>query len=610
MNSKILRINLSEGTVKEEKIKGDVLKKFLGGKGLGYYLIYREVPPNVSPLDERNKIIFAAGLFSGIVPGGSKVSVVSRSPETGLISDSYAGDRFGPLLKRWGYDALIFEGKSEKPVYFVLGENTGLERAEKLWGVGVYRATKILWERYDGAVATIGPAGEREVRIASIIFDTERAAGRGGLGAVKSSKNLKAIVIEKTDRKIEIRNEDEYQKLRDVFFEKYSQSEETESLRKYGTTNGLLSSSRVGMSPSYNFSKPYIPEELAEKLSYREIGKYEVEPEEFIHGKSCPVKCARYVKIKINGKEIHVKPEYESLAMLGAATGVFNAKKVLYFIHLANDLGLDSISAGNVIAWLFEMVEKGLITENEIGFKVRGFGDEEAEERLLEMIAMRHGIGAVLAEGVKRASEILNRGSELAVHVKGLEAPAWDPRGLRTYALSYATADVGASHLRGWPSPRSLPNDGPAKDLVPSLISSRDKDALFDSLGVCKFVPYEVEDLQRFCNPVFGETCKFNNVGWRIETIARIYDILAGLIPDRDDVIPYKWWMPEEEGPAKGNRAFIDRNDFLEAKKEFYRLRGWDDELGTPLPQTIEVLELSEFKNDAILAIEMLKRKE
>ena len=174
--------------------------------------------------------------------------------------------------------------------------------------------------------------------------------------------------------------------------------------------------------------------------------------------------------------------------------------------------------------------------------------------------------------------------------------------------MSYATADIGASHLRGWPKPRSLPNDGPAKELVPSLIESRDKDALFDSLGVCKFVPYEVNDLKRFCHPIYGEDCDFNNLGWRIETLARIYNVLAELIPVRDDIIPEKWWIPEEEGPAKGNAAFIDYEDFIDARREFYKLRGWDEKLGTPLPQTLEILEISEYKEDAVRAIEMLKK--
>jgi len=332
------------------------------------------------------------------------------------------------------------------------------------------------------------------------------------------------------------------------------------------------------MSPAYNFSRPYIPEELAKKLGGEEAKKYEIEPERFVHGKSCPVKCARYVEVPHGGERIKVKPEYESIGMLGAATGVFDFPEVAHLIHLANDLGIDAIAAGNTIGWLFEMVERGMVDEEEIGFPVQGFGDAGAEERLLRMIAERRGIGAILAEGVKRASELLGRGAKLAVHVKGLESPAWDPRGLRTYALSYATADVGASHLRGWPYPRSLPNDGPAKELVANLIKARDKDALFDALGLCKFVPYEIDDAGRIYELIYGENEFLKDVGWRAECISRAYAIATGMVPERDDTIPQRWWEPESDGPAKGNAAFIDMADFLEARAEFYRLRGWNAE--------------------------------
>ena len=362
------------------------------------------------------------------------------------------------------------------------------------------------------------------------------------------------------------------------------------------------------MSPGYNFLKPYLPDAITKKLGGEEAKKYEIEPERFIHGKSCPVKCARYVEVKRRDEKIRVKPEYESLAMLGAATGIFDFEEVSYLIHLANDLGIDSIATGNIIGWLFELVEKGEITEQELGFSVLGFGDAQAEERLMHQIANRHGIGAILAEGVRRASEILNRGQNEAVHVKGLEAPAWDPRGLRTYGLSYATADVGASHLRGWPSPRSLPNDGHASELVPSMINARDMDALFDSLGLCKFIPYEMEDIENMYSMVTGENPDLKYVGWRVESIARVYDVIGVLNPCNDDIIPSRWWISEEEGPAVGNAAFQSMDDFIDAREEFYKLRGWH-ELGTPLPATLKKLGAEEFIDYAERALKNLKRR-
>ncbi|AGB04161.1 aldehyde:ferredoxin oxidoreductase [Aciduliprofundum sp. MAR08-339] len=598
ITGKILRINLDTQSVGEEVLPEEVLKKYPGGKALGYYIFAREVPPNIEPFYRENKILFVPGLLSGLAPGASKVAVISKSPETNLIHDSYAGDRFGPFLHRWGYAAMIIEGRAKSPVYITVGDNVDILPADFLWGKGVYEVSDEIWKRHgDGAIAAIGPAGENLVRFANIMFDTERSAGRGGLGAVMGSKNLKAIFIKPMgveNMKIEISKRDEWDKTRSELYQKLDESA-SPSLKIYGTTNSLVLSGKRGMSPAYNFSKPYIPEELARKLGGDEAKKYEIEPERFVHGKSCPVKCARYIELEYNGKKFRVKPEYESIGMLGAATGVFNFPDVAYLIHLANDLGLDAIAAGNTIGWLFELVERGLVGSDEIGVPVKGFGDAQAEENLLRMIAYRRGFGAILAEGVKRAGEILNRGQRHAVHVKGLESPAWDPRGLRTYGLSYATADVGASHLRGWPYPRSLPNDGPAKELVANLIQSRDKDALFDTLGLCKFVPWEKEDIESILSTLqFSGDLK--NVGWRTECISRVYAIASGLIPEKDDTIPPRWWEKEEDGPARGNAAFMNHEDFIEARREFYRLRGWDEN-GVPKKETLKILGIEEFSS-------------
>ncbi|KQH81423.1 aldehyde ferredoxin oxidoreductase family protein, partial [Thermococcus thioreducens] len=441
-HNRLARVNLTAGKVTYEELPDEIIRKFIGGKGLGYYLIYREVPPGTEPLSEANKFVFAPGGLTGLVPGSSKVIAVSKSPETKLISDSSGGDAFGPKLKGH-FDALIIEGKAEEPVYlYVHDGKVEILSAEHLWGKGNYEVARRLWKEHPKAsMALIGPAGERLSRIANVIYDTERASGRGGLGAVLGSKKVKAVVVEPGE-KPKVANPEEFQKLWMEFYNEFATNPKYEHTRNYGTTDALRSAASLGMSPAYNFSRPYIPDELASKLAGDEVKKYEAEPEWFVHGKSCPIKCARYVEVEYKGRKIRVKPEYESIAMLGAATGVFNFPAVAYFNWLVNDLGLDSIATGATIGWFFEMVEKGLLTEEEIGFPVKGFGDEEAEEKLIKLMAERKGIGAVLADGVKRACERLGRGCEFAVHVKGMESPAWDPRGRRTYALSYATADV------------------------------------------------------------------------------------------------------------------------------------------------------------------------
>lgn len=610
--NRIARVNLTKGKVTYEELPDEVIRKFVGGKGLGYYIIYKEVPPGTDPLSPANRFVFAPGGLTGLIPGSSKVIAVSKSPETGLISDSSGGDAFGPKLKGH-FDALVIEGRSEEPVYlYVHDGEVEIRDAAHLWGKGNSEVAGELWREYPKAsLALVGPAGERLSRIANVIYDTERASGRGGLGAVLGSKRVKAVVVEPGERP-GVADPEEFQRLWREFYDEFATNPKYEHTRNYGTSDALRSAASLGMSPAYNFSRPYIPDELALRLSGDEVKKYEVTPEWYVHGKSCPIKCARYVEVEYKGKKIRVKPEYESIAMLGAATGVFNFPAVAYFNRLVNDLGMDSIATGATIGWFFEMVERGLIGEEEIGFPVKGFGDEEAEERLIKLMAERKGIGAILADGVKRACERLGRGCEFAVHVKGMESPAWDPRGRRTYGLSYATADVGASHLRGWPEPHQLPNQGPAKELVPSLIEARHESYIIDMLGVCKFVPYRMEDLARLYSLATGEEWtveKLKRVAWAVESIARIHDALDRLTPPIDDTIPPRWWEPEPDGPAKGNRAFIDMDDFLEARREFYRLRGWHEELGVPLPETMEELGYPEFSEDAGRALETVRRR-
>ncbi len=617
-NGRILRVNLSKQKIRIEDLDEEVYKMFLGGKGLGTLIIYREVPPGTKPLSPSNKIVFAAGGLSGLIPGARKVAVVSKSPETRLIHDSYAGDAFGPMLKRAGFDAIIVEGVSKDPVYLWVHDGEAeIRDASHLWGKTVGETTRKILSETDpnASVAAIGPAGENLVRIACIIFDYTRAAGRGGLGAVMGSKKLKAVAV-MGKHNPPVLHPEKLEKLFRKYYEEYATSPSTEGTRKYGTNDGLRISGSLGMSPSYNYNKPYIPEELASKLAGEEVLKRlipDYKPPENVRSTPCPVKCSKYIRFKYKNREYTVKPEYENLAMLGAATGVFEFDAVAYFNYLVNEYGLDSIATGNTIAWLLELVEKKLVGVEELdGLEAKGFGDKEAVEKLIEMIAYKRGIGAILSEGVARASRILGRGEELAVHVKGLEAPAWDPRGRRTYALSYATADVGASHLRGWPHPHMPPNAGPAKELVPSLIESRDRDSVFDHLGVCKFIPYGLEDLSLLLNTITGwnmDPEDLRKVSARTEALARIYGVLDWLTPPLDDTIPPKWWIPEPEGPAKGNKAFIDEKDFLEARRTYYELRGWHPEYGVPLPETLEKLGLEWVRDDARKALTLVEKR-
>ena len=609
---KLLRVNLSTGRWKVEELREEDLRLFVGGKGLGTLIVYREVPPGTDPLSPSNKIVFAAGPFNALVPGASKVAVVSKSPLTRLIHDSYAGDYFGPLLRKAGFDALVVEGASRDPVYLWIHDGeVEVRDASRLWGSRTPETVEAVRRETHprAAVASIGPAGENLVKISSIIFDGERAAGRGGLGAVMGSKKLKAIAVHGS-MEVPVAEPEKLREAAARWYEYFATSPRFEDTRRYGTTNALIYSAAVGMSPSYNFRRPHIPEELAARISGDAIKELEVEPEWFIHGGKCPIKCARYVEAEYKGKRFRVKPEYENIAMLGAAGGIFDREAVLYLNRLADDLGLDTISAGNAVAWAMEAAERGLLDREEFPDAPRGFGDVEAAERLLVDIAYRRGLGAVLAEGVARASEILGRGREFAVHVKGLEAPAWDPRGLRGFAVSYATADVGASHLRGWPRPHEPPTAGPARERVESMARDRDRGGLFDSLVLCRFVPYKLDAIAELYRMITGVEAGAEDLlaaPRRAEALARIHAALDWVTPPLHDDVPPRWMEPVPEGPNAGAKAFLDERDKVEAIREYYRLRGWHEELGVPLPETLEKLGIPWAADDARRAIKAVE---
>ncbi|MCE4614629.1 MAG: aldehyde ferredoxin oxidoreductase family protein [Desulfurococcales archaeon] len=607
-NRKLLRVNVSTGKTSVEEIDEKILEMYLGGKSLGVAYFYREVPPCTDPLSPSNKIIFSPGSLSGLAPGSSKAIAVSKSPLTKLLTDSSFGDYFSPLLRKAGFDLLIIEGASKDPVYvYVNNGEAEVRSAEKLWGKSNLEVVKRLRSEVNGkaSIASIGPAGEKLVKYANIIADSQRAAGRGGLGAVMGSKKLKAIVVY-GEQEIPVASPEEFKKLWDELYVKYETSEQTADSRTHGTMNGLIYSSQMGMSPSYNFRRPFIPLELAEKLSHKGISGFEEEAPWWIHGKSCPIKCSRYTKLSYNGEEFEVKPEYESIAMLGAATGIFDSKAVLYLNYLANNYGLDSISLGNTVAWFLELVEEKLVDPEEFGVDVKGFGDVRGVITLVKLIGEKKGVGIILSEGVKRASELLGVGEDRAIHVKGLEVPAWDPRGLRGFALSYATADIGASHLRGWPKTRDRPIDGPAVEVVESLAHDRDRKTVFDSLGLCIFIPYTENEILKLYNYATGLDVDIEDLylaSRREECLARIHNVLDWVTPPLHDTIPLRWWEPEEEGPAKGSKAFLDKEDFKAALRKYYEIRGWHPDYGVPLPDTLEELGISWAENEAVMAI-------
>ncbi len=613
-------VNLSTQEVRTISIEERIAKLFLGGKGFLYYYGYKLIHPTLDPLDESNVVIVAPGLFAGLAPASSKVGFLAKSPLTRILCDSYAGQVFAAKMRWAGFSLLIITGSSDEPVYVYLDKNgIELRSARHLWGSSTWETWSAIRKELGRSVsvASIGPAGENLVRYANVIVDGFRAAGRCGIGAVMGSKKIKAIVVKAT-RKPLVYDEDLRRRL---YLEIYRRHREDESIRAWarcGTNDGVTVCSNLSMCPGRHWNVQGT-EEYSKRLGCKVVLEREApravyrEYAGVLWGWGCPIKCSKLARLAKKGYEyIVVKPEYENLAMLGVATEILDVDDVLMLEWRINSLGMDSISFGETVSWLMELYEKKLINDIELdGLKNKpSFGNSEAIKELADLVAYRRGIGAVLAEGVEKAALILGRGREAAVHVKGLEAAAWDPRGRRGLAVSYATADVGASHLRGWPRPHEVPSKGPATETIESLIKDRDWKALLDSLGVCSFTDYTEDEITEMYYAITGVKTHIDElllVGWRTEALARIHAALAGRVPEYD-TIPAKWMEPTS-GPLVGEKAVQSWQELREAVRVFYRKRGYHESYGVPLPETLVKLGLEDVVQDALEAIEAVEKR-
>jgi len=444
LEQKILRVNLSEKSIKEEHVPTEITEKYIGGKGLGAYYLYKELKPKIDPLSPENKLLFFIGPLIGL-PGYSRHVVLSKSPLTNTFSDSYAGGWFGAELAKAGYSGIIIEGKADGLVYLRIEDgDSSIEDAENLKGKTTYD-TVAFFKGYH--VATIGPAGERLVRFACIINDSTKpgrsgVAGRGGLGAVMGSKNLKAIVIKGRRDPIEFVPEvlrDKIRELRREFTE-YLKKEVAPGIGLGGNLPVMKMSAEARVLPVKNFREGFIEGyEAVGEDAFREIR---------IRNTSCylcPLACGVYTKVKTGpfaGLELD-RIEYESVALNGPNCGQLDKGTIAKVCLLCNEYGMDTMSVGNITSFVMECSEKGLID-----YKL-DYGDAEGQIKFVEMIGKREGIGDLFAEGAKIAAEKLGL-VRYAVNIKGLEIPAYDVRGPVGMALAYATADRGGDHLRAW----------------------------------------------------------------------------------------------------------------------------------------------------------------
>ncbi|RKX48021.1 MAG: aldehyde ferredoxin oxidoreductase [Thermotogae bacterium] len=587
---KMMVVDLSKGSIDKEEIDEKVLKKYIGGRGLGAYLFVQHTrDPNVDPLSEKNPIILTVGpLTATPSPTAGRANMTSRSPLSLTIMDSNIGGTFGALMKMAGYDAVVITGKSPEPVYLYFDdERVEILPAKDLWGKGNKEVTKILKERHGkrASVLSIGRAGENLVRISAVMNNGERAFGRGGAGAIWGSKKLKAIVTNGGKQQPLIHSPEDF---------KYFRYEANKLIVTHPVTskvfNPLGTIGIIRMINAFqilgtrNFQDNHF--EGAEKISGETLQRTYLVRKDACWG--CPIMCGRISKI--DGKE-GAGPEFETTWALGSNLGIDDLKTVTLANFLANDLGIDTISLGSVVAFAMEATEKGVFD-----FGIR-FGEADKILEFIESIGLRRGFGDILAEGVKRASEKVG-GKEFAMHVKGLEIPAYDPRGTQGMGLVYATSNRGACHLRGGLSVTFEVYGVPRRiDRLEVLgkgthvARSQDAGAVIDSLIVCRFATMatSLHHWVRLYNAVTGESItasELQRIGERIYNLERMINLKLGFT-GKDDTLPQRF-LKEAKKIADKGEFVVDLDTML---KEYYEYRKWDEN-GIPTKEKLKELDL------------------
>ena len=602
VRGRLLHIDLSSGKTKEHVIPNDILEGYLGGRGLGARLLFDMLPAATEPLSPENVLFFLTGPLTGTkVPGSSKFVVITKSPLTQAWCDSYSSGRLPIELKKLGYDGMIVRGKSNHPCYLRIDDDgVRIKGADAIWGKDSFETDRILKDSEGdpfAGITSIGPAGERLCRFACINSELYRQAGRGGVGAVMGSKNLKAIVIKGRGRvhqhdrkKLVALNQQNYQRSR--------KSEVAKARMRYGTPLTLNITHAGGILPTKNFQFGTW-EKALEKIDAEGVYKSRISRKACI---SCFTPCSLVTRAS-NGKYEGTTvegPEYETLSMFGSNLLIDALPEIIQANVLCDSLGLDTISAGNVIGFAMECFERGLISTTETeGLEIR-FGDGEASLAAIEMMAKRRGFGAILAEGIRKMAAHIGKGSDqFAMHVKGMEFPGYDPRGAFGSALSYAVSPRGACHRRAWPPAKEILGEYPPytvegkAEMVKGLY---DENCILHSLLVCdfhsKFIPLSLEDYAEYFQAVTGEDISredFLSIAERIETLIRMFNVREGLTR-KEDTLPHRTLNePLPDGPAKGQ--CIEEENLNRMIDEYYASRGWDSS-GIPTKETLKKLRL------------------
>ena len=604
---KILRVDLSAGTVKSEPLNMTWAKDYLGSRGLGTKYFTEEVDAKVDPLSPANKIIWATGPLTGTMAStGGRYTVITKGPLTGAIACSNSGGYWGAELKMAGWDMIIFEGASPKPVYLYVNDDVAeLRDAAGLWGKSVWETEAALHQMHQDPllrISSIGAAGENKVLFAAVVNDLHRAAGRSGVGAVAGSKNLKAVAVRGTKGVGNIADPKEFMR---VTFEKkkvlHDNAVTGQGLPTYGTQVLMNVINEIGALPTRNHRD--IQFEGAKDISAEAMatpratdGKKPLVTNQACFG--CTIACGRIQKIDQGHFTVENKPqywgasgglEYEAAWALGAANGVNDLDALQYANVLCNEQGMDPISFGATVGAVMELYEMGVLTKEQLGIEAP-FGSAKTLAAFAEMTARGEGFGKEIGQGSKRLTAKYGH-PDLTMSVKGQEFPAYDGRGIQGIGLAYATSNRGACHLRGYTVASEVlgipvKTDPLASEGKPELVKAfQDATAAFDAAGICIFTSFAwtladvAPQVAAACGPEYTPE-NLEKIGERVWNMERDFNNRAGFTA-KDDTLPKRLLTePAKTGPAKGLVSKLP-----EMLPKYYEVRGWNAD-GTLKPET------------------------
>ena len=606
---KIAYVDLTYRKVTMKSIEDYDYRKYLGGRGLALKIIFEEMKPKTDPLSSENVLVFLTGPITGVkVPGSSRHGVFSKSPLTGIWGEGNSGGFFGVKMKKSGFDGLVIKGKSIKPVFLYLNnDKIEFHDAQELWGKNTEQTESQLKKIYgdEVSVSCIGTAGEKLLKIASIINDSFEVVGRCGLGAVAGSKNLKAIVAKGYGKILE-KNPKYVSKLYKEFWKKLKNNNSLIGLiREFGTAGSPSFLNSLGMLPTKNFQTTFF--EGAENLDLTK--EYEFKSKSCW---GCPVACKKIVKI--NGEWLKVA-EYETQGSFGSNLLNSDIVSVIKASNICNDYGVDTISTGVIVGFAIECFENGIISKSDLDGIELKWGDSNSILELLYKIVRGDGIGRLLSNGVKAAAEEIGRGAEkYAMHCKGLEIPFHTPRARKGLALNYATSVRGACHTQCEPDSvfeieNSIPELGIVKAMKSNSVKGKPKAvketqdwaALRESMIMCWFTtpPQTISpsDIVKLFQVALGwdvDITELSKIGERANNLARVWNLRES-ISRKDDAIPKRFYEKIPNGPEKGTN--VSPEEFENMLKEYYQLRGWNN-LGIPTREKLKELNLDFIADD------------